>query len=99
MISLKARFFTALLRNRHLFKGKLKKEKFDLNTSIIDFRDECEKGAAMFGKLPKGIIQVCEEISGIKSEWLIPESAPNEKTHFLYSRRGDMFQDHAAIIG
>ena len=45
MTSLKGRIFSFVFRNGHLFRGKLKKEKFTLNTSIIEFRQLCEKGA------------------------------------------------------
>gem|GEM_PF-2590579 len=47
--------FNFVLRNRHLFRGKLKKEVFDFNTSIAAFRDQCEAGAARFWRIPEGI--------------------------------------------
>ena len=55
MISLKGRIFNSLIRNKHLFNGKLKKEKFDMITSIDAFREQCEKGGAKFGKIPMGL--------------------------------------------
>lgn len=79
MPSLKSKFFNAMMRNRHLFQGKLKKESFDLNTSIIEFRAMCEKGASKYAKLPKGVRVQPENIDGIAAEWLIPQGADPEK--------------------
>lgn len=78
MASLKSRMVNMMIRNSYLFRGKLKKETFDMNTSIAKFREDCEKGAARYAKLPEGV-QVKEQIiEGIKSEWLIPEGAHPE---------------------
>ncbi|HCY40814.1 MAG TPA: alpha/beta hydrolase [Prolixibacteraceae bacterium] len=82
MTSLKSKIFNFLLRNRHLFQGKLKKEAFDFNSSIADFRELCEKGATRYAKLPKEITIRKQLIEGIKSEWLIPEGANPEKLIF-----------------
>lgn len=79
MASFKSRIFNLALRNRHLFQGKLKKEVFDFNTSIPEFRELCEKGAKRFGKLPEGLIVKNENIQGINAEWLIPVGAGQEK--------------------
>jgi hypothetical protein len=49
----KSKIINMMLRNQHLFKEKLKRDVFDMNTSITDFRDMCEKGAAKFGKTPR----------------------------------------------
>lgn len=55
MPSLKSKIFNFLIRNRHLFQGKLKKEKFDFNTSIEDFREQCERSAAKYSTVPEGV--------------------------------------------
>lgn len=101
MISFKARMFNFLLRNRHWFRGKLKKEVFDRNTSIAGFRDTCEKGATRFAKIPDGLIVKPQLIEGITSEWLVPEGADPKKL-ILYVHGGGYVSgscnDHRAIV-
>lgn len=75
MASFKSKLFNFLLRRRHLFQGKLKKEVFDFDTSIAAFREQCERGAARLAKLPEGIKIKAELVDGIKTEWLIPEGS------------------------
>jgi len=87
MTSFKSKVFNLLLRNRHLFQGKLKREAFDFNTSIAGFRELCEKGANKFSKIPKEITVKEQIIEGIKSEWLIPEGADSTKI-ILYVHGG-----------
>ncbi len=79
MTSFKGKMFNFLLRNRHLLQGKRKKEVFDFNTSIAAFRDQCEKGADKYAKIPEGISVKEQLIDGIKSEFLIPAGADPEK--------------------
>jgi monoterpene epsilon-lactone hydrolase len=87
MASFKSRMFNFLMRNRHLFQGKLKKEVFDMHTSIADFRELCEKGASKYAKIPKGITVQEQVIEGLKSEWLIPDGADRNKV-VLYVHGG-----------
>lgn len=75
------------MRNRHLIKGKLKKEVFDINTSITGFREQCEKGAGKYSKIPDGIKIKEQFIEGIKSEWLIPDLSDPDKL-ILYVHGG-----------
>lgn len=79
--------FNFLLRNRHLFQGKIRKEAFDFTTSIAGFREQCEKGATRYAKIPKEITIKEQVIEGIKSEWLIPDGANPEKL-ILYVHGG-----------
>lgn len=87
MTSFKSKFFNFMMRNRHLLEGKLNKEVFDENTSIKKFRDKCERGAAKYGKLPKGIVIREDNLDGIKAEWLIPEGSDPAKL-ILYVHGG-----------
>ena len=101
MVSLKSKMVNFLIRNRHLFRGKLRKEIFDLNTSIDDFRELCEKGAARNSNIPDGIKIVQETIEGINSEWIIPESADNEKLIFYVHGGGYVSgscNDHRYVV-
>jgi len=87
MPSFESQIFNFVMRNRHLFKGKLKREVFDFNTSIEDFREQCEKGASKYAKIPDGIEIKEENIDGINSEWIIPDGA-NSKNVILYVHGG-----------
>jgi acetyl esterase/lipase len=101
MTSFKSKIFNFLLRNRHLFQGKLKKETFDFNSSIAGFREQCEKGASRYAKLPKEITIKEQIIEGIKSEWLIPNGANPEKLIFYVHGGGYVSgscSDHRAIV-
>jgi acetyl esterase/lipase len=101
MPSFKSRMFNFLLRNRHLFQGKLKKEAYDFNTSIAGFRELCEKGATRYAKIPKEITIKEQVIEGIKSEWLIPEGANSEKLIFYVHGGGYVSgscSDHRAFV-
>ncbi|MGA3014619.1 MAG: alpha/beta hydrolase [Bacteroidales bacterium] len=87
MTSFKSKIFNLLLRNRHLFRGKLSKEVFDFDTSIAEFRKLCEKGARKYSKIPSEINVKEQTIEGIKSEWLAPNGADPEKL-ILYVHGG-----------
>jgi acetyl esterase/lipase len=87
MTSFKSKIFNFLIRNRHLFQGKLRQEIFDFNTSIEGFREQCEKSASRLSKIPKEITIKEQEIEGIKSEWLIPEGSDSKKV-ILYVHGG-----------
>jgi acetyl esterase/lipase len=87
MTSLKSRLFNLMMRNSFLLRGKLKKETFDMNTSIELFRENCEKGAARYAKAPEGITVKEQTIEVIKAEWLIPDGANPEKL-ILYVHGG-----------
>jgi acetyl esterase/lipase len=87
MTSLKSRIFNFVLRNGHWFRGKLKREKFTLNTSIIEFRQLCERGAQKHSNTLNEVTVQEQIINKIKSEWIIPESANSEKL-ILYVHGG-----------
>ncbi|RPH91947.1 MAG: alpha/beta hydrolase [Calditrichaeota bacterium] len=87
MTSFKSKIFNLMMRNRHLLRGKLRKEQFDFNTSITAFREQCEKSAARYSKLPPGITIKEEKIGGIHGEWLIPDGADRTKV-ILYVHGG-----------
>ena len=87
MSSFKSLIFNFLIRNNHLFRGKLKKEVFDFNTSIALFRERCEKGAARYASIPTGITIKEQDLEGIKAEWLKPMGSDPEKL-ILYVHGG-----------
>ena len=87
MTSFKSKIFNSLMRNRHLFQGKLKKEVFNMSTSIDDFRELCEKGAGKYAKIPDGVEIKAQVLGGINAEWLIP-SGTNRQKLILYVHGG-----------
>jgi epsilon-lactone hydrolase len=87
MASFKSKIFNFLIRNRHLFQGRLTKEVYDMNSSIIAFREQCEKGATRYAKIPDGVEIKAQVIEGINSEWLIPSGANPDKL-ILYVHGG-----------
>lgn len=101
MSSFKSRVFNFLVRNSPIFQGRLKKEKFDFNTSIERFRERCEKGAAKAGKLPEGIEVQRMDAAGMVAEWLIPAGADREKV-VLYVHGGGYVSgscsDHRSVV-
>jgi len=101
MQSTKSKIFNFLMRNRHLFQGKLKKERFDLNTSIAEFRAQCEKSADKYGKLPANVSIKEENIDGMKAEWISPAGADAEKV-ILYVHGGGYVSgscnDHRGVV-
>ena len=101
MTSLKSRMFNFFIRNNYVLRGKLKKEKFDMNTSIEGFRARCEKGAGRYAKLPAGVTVKNQTIEGMNSEWLIPDGASAEKV-ILYIHGGGYVSgscnDHSGFV-
>jgi len=87
MVSFKSRMFNFLLRNRHLLQGRWSQEVYNEQTSIIAFREQCEKGAAKYARIPNGIEIKPHIIDGIKAEWLIPMGAESDKL-VLYMHGG-----------
>ncbi|MDD3052106.1 MAG: alpha/beta hydrolase, partial [Candidatus Cloacimonetes bacterium] len=86
-MSIRAKLINTMIRKEHLFRGKLRKEVFDFNTSIIEFRERCEKGAEKYAKIPDSISIKSQTIAGIKAEWLIPRGADENKL-ILYVHGG-----------
>jgi len=101
MQSFKSRIFNFMMRNRHLFQGKFKKASFDFDTSIENFRKQCENGASKYKQLPAGLTIKEESIAGIKSEWIIPDGASSEKV-ILYVHGGGYISgscnDHRGFV-
>ena len=81
MPSLRARLLLFVLKNRHLFRFRLKQEVIDWNRmeSILRFREQCEEGAARFGKLPGDIEVTPVDIDGMPAEWIRTAQFPADK--------------------
>jgi len=102
MTSLKSQFFYFMIRNRHLFKFKLKPDVWDMNTSITAFRDDAEKtNARLANTMPKNVEVSQFAINGMKAEWLIPAGVSKEKV-IMYCIGGGYVSgscnDHRLIV-
>jgi monoterpene epsilon-lactone hydrolase len=77
MPSIQSQLINLVLRNRHLLKFHLKRETWDWNTSVPEFREECEKGAKRI-KLPEGIevspLTIEGLPTGLAAEWIRPSA-------------------------
>jgi monoterpene epsilon-lactone hydrolase len=106
MTSFKSQLIYFILRNRHLLRLHLKPEVWDWNTSIPDFRQQCEAGSTRM-KLPDSIQVLPVDIEGVtgvqgrQAEWLIPLGATRNKV-ILYAVGGGYVsgscKDHRAMV-
>ena len=83
---MRSRIFIWLIKNRHLFKMKLKPEVVDARFSVAKFREDVDKATAKM-KMPKGVTTERQTIAAIAAEWIIPENAVEDKT-LLYIHGG-----------
>lgn len=101
MHSIRSTLFNFMMRNRHFLQGKLHKEKFDENTSIVAFRELCEKGAARFSRLPARMTVEAVSINGLRAEWLLPHASERSKV-VLYVHGGGYVSgscsDHRGLV-
>ncbi len=101
MTSIKGQLVNFLIRKSYLFEGRLKKETFNSDTSIIEFRERCEKGASRFGKLPANVHVRKDTAGGLPAEWLVPEDASADKLIFFVHGGGYVSgscSDHRNIV-
>jgi epsilon-lactone hydrolase len=90
MPSLRSRLFVFVLKYRHLLRFRMKRTSFiDRNTSILKLREEVERGAGLFGKLPGGLRLVPVDINGLSAEWMIPDGSARDKA-ILYFHGGGL---------
>ncbi|HET6557796.1 MAG TPA: alpha/beta hydrolase [Prolixibacteraceae bacterium] len=101
MASFKSKMFNFLLRNRHLMQGRLTQEVYTDDSSITTFREQCEKGAARYAKVPEGVEIKPQMIEGIPAERLIPRDADPKKV-IMYVHGGGYVagscNDHRGFI-
>lgn len=79
MQSLRSRALNLVMRNRHLLQGKRRRDAFTLESSIQDFRDQCERSAARMSRIPEGLRIEPTTVDGFPAERLIPSGAPDGK--------------------
>ena len=84
--SIRSKIFIWLIKNRHLFKMKLKAEVVDDSFSVIKFREDVDKATAKM-KMPIDVSTEKIRINDIQAEWIIPER-PLEGKVLLYIHGG-----------
>ena len=102
MPSFQSRLFVFLLKYRHLLKFQKKRTTtVDGDTSLRALRQEVEKGADFFGKLPKGFHLAPVMIGSLAAEWMRPKDAPRNKA-ILYFHGGGLvvgsIRAHRSIV-
>ncbi|GAP12710.1 esterase/lipase [Longilinea arvoryzae] len=82
MSSFKSKLVIFAIQNRHLFKGRLNREVITPQTSTLRLREENEKGAQKFSKMPADIhvSPVCIPglPDGLSAEWIYPAGGPEQ---------------------
>lgn len=88
MQSLKSKIILRLMVNRHIFRGKLRKQPFDASPEgVRKLRELTEKGGKIFGKLPPEVEIVPVTIGEMYAEWMkLP--ANNVQKAMLYFHGG-----------
>jgi monoterpene epsilon-lactone hydrolase len=105
MPSLRSRLIYLAMRNMHLLRFRLRRESWDWNTSIPEFRQRCEKTNRVLAKLPEGIevspVKIEGLPEGLSAEWIRPAQAPRDKV-ILYTHGGGYVsgscQDHRSMV-
>lgn len=101
MNSLRSQLFIFLLKHRHWFRLRLKRETVDWDTSIPELRQRAEKSARMFGKLPSGIEASPVTIAGLSAEWLRPSQTRDDRAILYFHGGGYVMgscRAHRAIV-
>lgn len=86
MQSFRSKIVIGLVKNRHLFKLKLKPEVVDENFSVEKFRESIDRVSARI-KLPKDIAAQKFILDGMQAEWIIPNNTLKNKV-LLYIHGG-----------
>lgn len=86
MQSIRSKIFIWLIKNRHLFKMKLRPEVVDAGFSVTKFREDVDKATARI-KMPKGVITKKQTLNTIEAEWIYPKNPIGGKV-LLYIHGG-----------
>ena len=101
MNSLRSQFFIFLLKHRHWFRLRLKRETVDGETSIPAWRQRVEKSAGRFGKLPSEIEVSPVTIANLYAEWIRPSQTRAARAILYFHGGGYVLgscQSHRAIV-
>ncbi|AFA49547.1 alpha/beta hydrolase [Acetobacterium woodii] len=93
-MSSKAKMMHLMMKYRHLFKGKLRREVIDENTSVVKLRQDCDDAAARFFKPVAGIKYITADYEELYAEWVELENASQDKV-VLYFHGGGFIMGNA----
>lgn len=93
-MSTKAKIMHYALKYRHFFKGQLRPEVIDKNTSIEKLRRDCDETAVRFFKQIPGITFKPSDYQNFYAEWVEIDDAPEEKA-VLYFHGGGFVMGNA----
>lgn len=101
-MSVKGKMIYFMMKNRHLLKGKIRREVIDKNTSIERLRFECDDAAERLAKMPDGVSFEKADYQPVYAEWIAPEGADINKV-LLYFHGGGFVMGsvkaHRCIVG
>jgi len=87
MSSLKSKIIIGLVKNRHLFRFKLRPEIVDENFNVHEFRERTDKMSLKTQRIPEDIEIKPIKIDRMYSEWIINKNSPENKV-ILYIHGG-----------
>lgn len=79
MQSFKSKVILGLVRNRHLFKLKLKPEVIDESFDVKKFRDDTDRVSEKMNKVPEDVSVQSLNIGEMYAEYIIPNGAREDK--------------------
>lgn len=79
MTSIRSKIIIGLIRNRHLFKFKLRRETVDQSFSVEEFRTDVDKASDSMNKRIRGFDITDVDIDGIHGEWIDMDGSPHDK--------------------
>nr|WP_320026908.1 alpha/beta hydrolase fold domain-containing protein [uncultured Acetobacterium sp.] len=101
-MSTKAKMMHVMLKYRHLFKGQLRPEVIDKNTSIEKLRRDCDESAARFFKPIESINYRESNYPDFYAEWVEIKDAPKDKAVLYFHGGGFVMgnaRSHRNIVG
>jgi monoterpene epsilon-lactone hydrolase len=100
-MSIRSRLVLFLLKHRHWFRLRLKRETIDWNTSIPALRQQVEKSGARLGKVPAGLEVTTAAIPGFYAEWLRHAASTHDRVMLYFHGGGYVMgsaRSHRGII-
>jgi epsilon-lactone hydrolase len=88
--SVKSKVVIGLVKNRHLFQGKLKPEVVDENFSVEAFRKSVDDASKKSNRIPENVRIEPVKVQDMVAEWIIADGAPAEKVIFYIHGGGFM---------
>ena len=94
MPSLKARAVIFLLKHRHWFRLKARRESITFDTSIPALRAQVEKSGVIFGKLPPDIAVDSFNLGSMSLEWIRPRDDAGGSAMLYFHGGGYVMGSH-----